>query len=86
MTETQPDEILVAIEEIARVHVGFTGTLRPELRLVEDLELDSLKALTLALEVENRFRICLDPQIEAKIKTVGDLVSAVGNLLETDAS
>lgn len=85
MTATQPDEILVAIEEIARVHVGFTGTLRPELRLVEDLELDSLKALTLALEVENRFRICLDPQIEAKIETVGDLVSAVGNLLETDA-
>lgn len=51
------------------------------MRLVEDLELDSLKALTLALEVENRFRICIDPELEAKIETVGDLVSAVRQLL-----
>ena len=67
MTEA---EILAAIEEVARTHVGFTGTLQPELRLVEDLELDSLKALTLALEVENRFRICLDPEIEARVETM----------------
>jgi len=85
MKPTRPDEILAAIEEVARVHVGYTGVLRPELRLVEDLELDSLKALTLALEVENRFRICLDPETEAAIETVGDLVTAVGRLLEDDA-
>ncbi len=76
-----PAEILAAIEEVARVHIGFTGSLRPEMRMVEDLELDSLKALTLALEVENRFRICLDPALEATIETVGDLVNAVGQLL-----
>jgi acyl carrier protein len=85
MTSARPDEILAAVEEVARVHIGFTGVLRPELRLVEDLELDSLKALTLALEVENRFRICLDPETEATIETVGDLVSAIGRLLEDDA-
>lgn len=85
MNQERPDEILAAIEEIARDHIGFTGTLRPELRLVEDLELDSLKAMTLALEVENRYRICLEPETEATIETVGDLVSAVGNLLEDDA-
>ena len=80
----QPDEILAAIEDVARRHVGFTGGLRPEQRLVEDLELDSLKALTLALEVENRFRICLDPETEATIETVGDLVRAVERLLDED--
>jgi len=79
------DEILSAIEEVARIHVGFTGQLRPEQRLVEDLELDSLKALTLAVEVENRFRICLDPEIEGRILTVGDLVGAVDALLGNDA-
>jgi acyl carrier protein len=68
-------EVLAGIAEVARAHVGFTGELRPELRLVEDLELDSLKMLTLALEVENHFRVCLDQ--EAAIETVGDLVAAI---------
>ena len=70
-------EILAAIAEVARTHVGFGGTLSPEQRLVEDLELDSLKALTLAVEVENRFRVCLDPENEARISTVGDLVREI---------
>jgi len=78
------EEILAAIEEVARLHIGFTATLRPEMRMVEDLELDSLKAMTLAVEVENRFRICFDPALEAKIETVGDLVSAVAQLLPDD--
>jgi acyl carrier protein len=76
-----PAEILAAIQEVARVHVGFNGRLRREQRLVEDLELDSLKALTLAVEVENRFQVRLDPEIEARIMTVGDLVDEVGGQL-----
>ena len=77
-------EILDAIEELAKEHVGFKGSLDPELSLVEDLELDSLKALTLAVEVENRFRIRLTPEIEAGITTVGDLVDAVADQLVGD--
>lgn len=73
-------EILAAIEVVAREHVDFDGELSREQRLVEDLELDSLGALTLAVEVENRFRIRLDPDIEAEIETVGDLVDVVGRL------
>jgi acyl carrier protein len=68
-------EVLAGIAAVARAHVGFQGELRPELRLVEDLELDSLKMLSLALEVENHFRVCLDQG--AVIETVGDLVAAV---------
>ena len=70
-------EILAAVADVARTHVGYRGTLRPEQRLVEDLELDSLRALTLAVEVENRFRICLQPENEARISTVGDLVREI---------
>lgn len=81
MNEPRHDETLAAIEEVARTHLGFSGVLRPELRLVEDLELDSLKALTLAVEVENRFQICFDPVIEAELETVGDLVRAVDRLM-----
>jgi acyl carrier protein len=70
-------EILAVIEDVARDHDLWKGSLSRDLRLIEDLELDSLKALTLAVEVENRFRVCLDPEIEAMIITVGDLVDMV---------
>lgn len=76
------DRVLEAIAEVARDQLGFSGELRPELRLAEDLELDSLKILTLAVEVENRFQICLDPDSEAQIVTIGDLVATVRRELE----
>jgi acyl carrier protein len=69
------DGILEGIAEVAQKHLEWSGSLTPEMRLVEDLELDSLKALTLALEVENHFRVCLDP--DAAIETVADLVAAI---------
>jgi acyl carrier protein len=62
---------------VAERHLGWQGELRPELRLVEDLELDSLKLLTLAVEVENHFRICLDEEDEMAIETVADLVRII---------
>lgn len=55
--------------------------LHPELRLAEDLALDSIQRLTLAVEVENRFRVCLDPEDEEGIETVGDLADVVGTKL-----
>jgi acyl carrier protein len=45
--------------------------------LVEALDLDSLRLLTLVVEVEDRFRICLDEEDEAQIQTVGDLLDAI---------
>jgi acyl carrier protein len=71
------EEILDGIVAVAREHVGFGGSLRPEMRLVEDLGLDSLQALTLAVEVENRFQVRLDGEDDAGISTVGDLVASV---------
>ena len=76
------DRVLEAIAEVARDQLGFSGELRPEHRLAEDLEIDSLKILTLAVEVENRFRICLDPDSEAQIVTIGDLVATVRRKLD----
>jgi acyl carrier protein len=88
------EEILQAVEEVARAHLDLDrrsdrgrGTAAPdrfgpELRLVEDLALDSIQRLTLAVEVENRFRICLDPEDEEGIETVGDLAAVVERKLE----
>jgi len=75
--------VLVQIEGIAREHVGFEGTLTRDQRLVEDLELDSVKALTLVVEVENLFRIRIEPDDEAEIVTVGDLERVVSAKLGT---
>lgn len=71
------EEILRGIVAVAREHVELKGGLRAEMRLVEDLALDSLQALTLAVEVENRFQVCLDGAESAGIHTVGDLIAAV---------
>jgi acyl carrier protein len=69
-------EILAGIAEVASRHLDWQGEVRPEMRVVEDLGLDSIKQLTLAAEVENRFRVCLDVS-EAEIETVADLVAAI---------
>jgi acyl carrier protein len=78
-------EILAAIAAVAREHLGVAGELGEEQRLVEDLELDSLRRLILAAEVENRFRVALDPEDDAAIATVGDLVSVVARRLAAPA-
>jgi acyl carrier protein len=70
-------DILEGIAEVAREHLGWEGPLTADLRLIEDLRLDSVRLLTLAAEVENRFRVMLDEGDEAAIVTVGDLVETV---------
>jgi acyl carrier protein len=74
-------EIEAGIVDVARQHLGFTGTFEPQLRLVEDLGFDSLKLVTLAAEVENRFRITLEPDEESAIATLGDLASILATKL-----
>jgi acyl carrier protein len=78
-------EIRAALAEVARLHVGVATELADGQRLVEDLGLDSLRLLTLAFEVENRFRIALTPADEAAITSVGDLVAAIEAKLADDA-
>lgn len=70
-------EILAQIEALARDKLDFDGRLEPGMRLVEDLELDSLRNLTLAIEIENHFRIALEEEDEESIETVGDLVDVI---------
>lgn len=71
------EAILADVAEVARVHLGWEDPLTPDMRLVEDLRLDSIRLLTLAVEVENRFRVRLDELDEGGIETVGDLVATV---------
>ena len=70
-------DILAGIGEVLREHLGWEGPVSADMRLVEDLRLDSVRLLTLAAEVENRFRVVLEEADETAIVTVGDLVEVV---------
>lgn len=72
MEEAPAPQVRAALRAIAS-RLGHEGALEPQLRLVEDLRLDSLGLLTLAVEVEDHFRVCLSAEDEAAIRTVGDL-------------
>ena len=82
ISDVSDEVILAGIAEVARAHLGWNGSVTPDLRLVEDLRLDSIRLLTLAAEVENRFRVLLDEADEAGIETVGDLVAVVRGKLD----
>ncbi len=70
------EEIFQAIAEVVRDKLEITEVGRTA-RLVEDLELDSIRLLTLAMEVEDRFQVCLDEEDEQAIVTVQDLIDVV---------
>jgi acyl carrier protein len=71
------DDDLATLAEIARAKLNWQGSLARNMPLVESLALDSLKRLTLVVEIEDRFRICLDEGDEAAIETVGDLLDTI---------
>jgi len=71
-------DVLAGVEEVARRHLDWPGPLTRDMPLVETLGLDSVRQLTLVIEIEDRFRIRLDDQDEASLATVGDLLDVIG--------
>jgi acyl carrier protein len=78
--------VLAGIADVARRHLEWTAPISRELRLVEAFQLDSLRHLTLVIELENRFRIRLDDQEESAIVTVGDLVDMIRRKLQAEGA
>ncbi len=70
-------EMIATLDEIARTQLEWSGRLTRESRLVETLELDSLRRLTLLVEIEDRFRVSFDEEDETAIETVGDLLELI---------
>ena len=71
-----------AVCEILREHCGVVGELHPESRLQEDLGLDSMGLLTLALETENHFDLCLDEPPDQPPQTIQAIMDLVRQRLE----
>jgi acyl carrier protein len=68
------------LEEIARILSEVLGLARPpapSLDLSRDLALDSLAQLTLAVALEDRFRVRLREEDAGEVRTLGDLAGLV---------
>jgi len=70
-------ELLNGIQEVAEKHLDFQGKLTEENTLVEALRLDSIRMLTLVVELENRFAICLEEGDEEGLVRVGQLIDVL---------
>ena len=67
-------EILAGVRGVFSEHLSVEDV-SEETHLFRDLALDSLKQLTLVVELENRFRVSFDEEDETGIETVGDIVT-----------
>jgi acyl carrier protein len=69
--------VLAEIRRIARTELEFDGDISPSTRLDEDLSLDSLALIIVAVGLENAFRVRLREEDVGAIATVADLLQLV---------
>lgn len=69
------NRILEALREEIEEAVGRKVPFAEEAHLVDDLGLDSLDLLAVTIGLENRFELCLEPDDEAPLVRVGDVVA-----------
>lgn len=74
--------VLRDVRQVLEEHLKIADV-DEETHLFRDLELDSIQQLTFVVEIENHFKICFDEGDEAGIATIGDVVDAVSNRLDT---
>ena len=71
------DEVLQEISRIVREELGSPRTPRPSDDLLADLQLDSVAVLTLVVGLEDRFRVVLEEEDAARVRTVQELAALV---------
>ncbi len=74
--------LLQGLQEVAVNHLDFKGELHEETALVEALQLDSIRMMTLVVELENRFEICLEDGDEAGLERVDQLLDLLEKRLK----
>jgi acyl carrier protein len=82
-SETILEEVQAVCLKLLRV---FPEKVVPEARLIEDLDMDSLFAAELGLELERKFKIEVPEEAIPTFITVGDIVSYVDNQLNQSAA
>lgn len=77
------DETLLAgIRQVAAEHLQHDARIEPTTRLVEAMALDSIRMLTLVVELENHFKVMLEEGDEQGIETVADLMAVLRSRID----
>jgi acyl carrier protein len=71
------DEVLGEIRRVLHEELGIGREARPDDDLIADLQLDSVGLLTLVVGLEDRFRVALEEEDAAAVRTVSDLAALV---------
>ena len=74
--------LLDGLHEVAENHLDFKGELREDTALVEALQLDSIRMMTLVVELENRFEVCLEDGDEVGLERVDQLLDLLERRLQ----
>ena len=78
-------ELFNTVCQVLKGPCGVTETISTRSRLVEDLELDSVGLLCLAVGLENRYRVKLEENPEEPPETVADVVHLLEKALDKEA-
>ena len=71
-------EIIAIIGDVS----GFdVEEIRPDMKLAEDLEIDSIKAIEIVVAIEKKYKLKIRDEDVPSITTVGQAISLVNNLL-----
>jgi acyl carrier protein len=77
-TPVTNEEILNGIAEIVNEVAGVeTSEITPDKSFVDELDIDSLSMVEIAVQVEDRFGVKVPDDVLANLKTVGDAVDYV---------
>lgn len=83
-SNTTREEILNEIEAIFVDQFDIAGAdVAPDARLYDDLDIDSIDAVDLMVALKERSGKKLDPEVFKQVRTVGDIVDAVHDLLKS---
>ena len=80
------DEIALRLRAIVRERLAREAPESPDADLLADLELDSVRQLELVVAIENEFQICLTPEDEQGIATLGELAVLVERRLAEECA
>ncbi|MFT5585333.1 MAG: acyl carrier protein [Cognaticolwellia sp.] len=78
------ETLLEGIRLVAAEHLQHQDLIGPQTRLVEGMALDSIRMLTLVVELENHFKVMLEEGDEQGIETVADLMKVLRSRMEPE--
>jgi acyl carrier protein len=71
------DDVLAELKKIAARELELSVDLTPALRLHDDLQLDSMQMIIVAVGLEDHFAVKLEEEDVPALRTVGDLCDLV---------